>query len=154
MTQSSDNFPSLSALLRQGLDDLLSPDAETLLDMMADDVSFEFPFALPDGIKRLAGKAALAAYLPKVGELFTIEALILDRAIISADGRRAVLEFTGEAYANATGARYDQDYVSVLDLRDGLIVRYRDYWNPLTVLSATGGTDAVNAVLRSSDGGH
>ncbi|HUD94475.1 nuclear transport factor 2 family protein [Sphingobium sp.] len=154
MTQSSENFPSLSALLREGLGDLLAPDAETLLDMMADDVSFEFPFALPDGIERLAGKEALSAYLPKVGELFTIEALILDRAILSADGRHAVLEFTGRAYANATGARYDQDYVSVLDLRDGIIVRYRDYWNPLTVLAAAGGAEAVHAVLRSGDGGH
>lgn len=153
MTQSLDNFPSLSALLRQGLGDLLAPGAKTLLDMVADDVSFEFPFALPTGIKRLADRAALAAYLPKVGELFTIEALLLDRAIISADGRHAVLEFTGKTYANATGARYDQTYVSVLDLRDGLIVRYRDYWNPLTVLAATGGVDAVNAVLRSRDGG-
>ncbi len=154
MTQSSENFPSLSALLRQGIGDRLAPGAETLLDMMADDVSFEFPFALPGGIQRLAGKAALAAYLPKVSELFTIEALTLDSAIISTDGRQAVLEFTGKAHANATGARYDQDYVSVLDLRDGLIVRYRDYWNPLTVLAATDGADAVNAVLHSGGGGY
>ena len=31
----------------------------------------------------------------------------------------------------ATGAPYEQSYVSVLTVRDGLIVRYRDYWNPL-----------------------
>lgn len=153
MAQTSDDFPSLSALLREGLGDLLAPGAGTLLDMVADDISFEFPFALPDGIERLTGKAELAAYLPNVGALFTVEALILDRAIRSADGRQAVLEFTGRAYANVTGARYDQDYVSVLDLKDGLITRYRDYWNPLTVLNATGGAEAVNAVLRSGNGG-
>lgn len=101
------------------------------------------------GIERLEGKSALEAYLPKVGELFTVEALILDRAILSGDGRHAVLEFSGKAYANGTGARYDQDYVSVLDLRGGLISRYRDYWIPLIVLAAADGADKVDAVLRS-----
>ncbi|WP_226575089.1 nuclear transport factor 2 family protein [Acuticoccus sediminis] len=148
MASTRDQFPSLSALLREGLGDALRPGAETLLDMVTDDISFEFPFALPDGIEVIAGKAALAAYLPKVGKLFTIEALILDRAINSRDGRAGVLEFRSNAYANADGARYDQTYVSVVDLRDGLISRYRDYWNPLVVLSATGGSSAVNAVLK------
>lgn len=148
MSAPTDQFPSLSGLLRAGLGDLLSPGAETLLDMVTEDIAFEFPFALPDGIARLDGKAALKAYLPKVGELFTIEALILDRAILSRDGHHAVLEFRGKAYANATGARYDQDYVSVLDLRGGRISRYRDYWNPLTLLAAAGGADKVNAILR------
>lgn len=153
MSAPKDQFPSLSALLREGLRDRLSADAETLLDMVTEDISFEFPFALPGGIRRVEGKAALAAYLPKVGALFTVEALILDRAILSDDGRHAVLEFTGKAYANATGARYDQDYVSVLDLRDGRIGRYRDYWNPLIVLAAAGGADKVNAALQSEEPG-
>ena len=151
MASTNDQFPSLSALLREGLGDALRPGTETLLDMMTDDVSFEFPFALPDGIKVIEGKAALAAYLPKVGELFTIEALSLERALVSRDGGTGVLEFTSSAYANASGARYDQTYVSVVDLSDGLISRYRDYWNPLVVLSAVGGADAVNAVLKGAD---
>lgn len=149
MTTNPDHFPSLSALLRQGLGDAIAPDATGLLDMMTDDISFEFPFALPDGLTVINGKTALAEYLPKVGELFTIEAMMLDRAFLSADGRSAVLEFTSKAHANKDGARYDQTYVSVIDIRDGLISRYRDYWNPLTVLSATGGPDAVNAVLKN-----
>lgn len=74
---------------------------------------------------------------------------ILDRAILSGDGQHAVLEFSGKAYANASGARYDQDYVSVLDLRGGLISRYSDYWNPLIVLAAADGADKINAILRS-----
>ncbi|SMO81781.1 nuclear transport factor 2 family protein [Paracoccus laeviglucosivorans] len=149
MTTNHDHFPSLSALLRQGLGDAIRPDAAGLLDMMTDDVSFEFPFALPDGLTVIEGKAALADYLPKVGALFTIEAMVLDRAILSADGRHAVLEFTGKAHANKDGARYDQTYVSVIDIEGGLISRYRDYWNPLVVLSATGGADAVIAVLKN-----
>lgn len=50
---------------------------------------------------------------------------------------------------NATSARYDQDHVSVLDLRGGLIRRYRDDWNPLTVLAAA---DNVNATYDQETG--
>lgn len=151
MGAAHDQFPSLCALLREALGDALMPGPESLLDMMTEDVSFEFPFPLPDGIEVIEGKAALAAYLPKFGTLFTIEALVLDRAFVSRDGRNGVIEFAASAYANATGARYDQTYVSVVDLRDGLISRYRDYWNPLIVMAAVGGSDAANAVLKGTD---
>ncbi|MGF7146453.1 hypothetical protein FHS96_000062 [Sphingomonas zeicaulis] len=115
--------------------------------MLTEDVSFEFPFAPPGGVARLEGKAAVAAYLPKVGMLFTIEGLSPPRTMISADGRHAVLEFSGRAHAHEGGLRYDQDYVSVLDLRDGRISRYRDYWNPGILLAALGGVERLKAVL-------
>ena len=146
MTSETHPIQSLSALLRAGLGDALAP-AEGLLDMLTEDVSFEFPFAPPDGVTRLEGKAAVAAYLPRVGMLFTIEGLSPPRTMISADGNHAVLEFSGRAYANDGGLRYDQDYVSVLDLRDGRISRYRDYWNPGILLAAVGGGERLKAVL-------
>lgn len=150
MTAKADQFPSLSSLLRKGLGDAVYPEAETFLDLMTDDVSFEFPFFLPDGIRKIEGKQALADYLPKVGELFTIESMTLERTIISADKSTAVLEFTSRAHANSSDRRYDQTYISVVDIRDGRISRYRDYWNPLTVLAATGGAEAVNSVLKGA----
>lgn len=144
MTMTNDLFPSLSALLRQALGDLLAPDAKTFLDMCTDDVLFEFPFTPPAGISRLDGKAALEAYLPTVATLLTIESTALGRVFVSAQRDAAVIEFSCKGYANQTGARYDQDYVSVLDLKDGRIARYRDYWNPLIVLAASGGSHAAN----------
>ncbi len=151
MSSSQKHFSSLSALLRESLGDALLPSSETLLDMMTDDVVFEFPYALPGGIRRIEGKAALADYLPRFGELFTMESMALIRAILSDDGQHAVVEFSAKAHANDTGARYDQDYVSVIDLRNGRISRYRDYWNPLIVISATGGADKANAMLGRDD---
>jgi uncharacterized protein len=148
LTTKVDQFPSLSALLREALGDVLSPGGDSFLDLMTDDISFEFPFPLPDGIGKIEGKQALADYLPKVSTLFTVESMTLDRAILSADGKAAVLEFTSRARANGSDRRYDQTYVSVIDIRDGLISRYRDYWNPLIVLFAMDGAETVNSVLR------
>ena len=74
----------------------------------------------------------------------------LELLVRAADGTNAVLEFSCKGTSHETGARYDQDYVSVLDLREGLISRYRDYWNPLTVLEAMGGADSANAALKGN----
>lgn len=143
MTTNTDLFPSLSALLGQALGDLLAPEAKTFLDMCADDILFEFPFTPHGGTARLDGKAALEAYLPTVGSLITIESMTLGRVLVSAQRDAAVIEFSCKGHANQTGARYDQDYVSVIDLKDGRIARYRDYWNPLIVLAALDGAHAA-----------
>lgn len=134
---SNDVFPSLSSLLRQALGDLISAEATSFLDMCDQDIVFEFPYA-PEGFnERLIGKAALEAYLPTVADLLTIESMSLSRAIIGSGSDAATIEFNCYGYSNATGARYDQTYVSVVDLKGGLIKRYRDYWNPIVLLSAT-----------------
>lgn len=148
---SADQFPSLSALLRQGMGDALSPAAHAFLDMLSEDIVFEFPFSLPDGIRALHGKDAVAAYLPKVAQLISIESMSLLRSILSKDGTTAVLEFSCKGYSNVNAARYDQDYVSVIELRDGLIRRYRDYWNPLIVMTASGSAHLANGVLKGEN---
>lgn len=144
-SQKTSSFSSLSALLRHALGDrLLSPDADTLLDMMSEDIVFEFPFPMPKGIKRIEGKRALEAYLPKVGAALDIETLTLERVLISEDGATAVVEFSCKGSSRTNDARYDQDYVSILDLSDGKIRRYRDYWNPLIAHAALGNSELVN----------
>lgn len=151
MAESIDLFPSLSALLRDAMGDLLAPEATTFLDMVADDVVMEFPYAPPGAVGRLDGKAALAAYLPKVAGMITIDTLTAEAVHRGAgpDGV-VVVEFAATGRGNATGLPYDQRYVSVVRARDGRIVHYRDYWNPLVVLSATGGAGAIEAALREA----
>lgn len=39
-----------------------------------------------------------------------------------------------------TGLPYRQSYISVIETRDGRIVRYKDYWNPLVVKRPLGGS--------------
>lgn len=147
-------FESLAKLLRGALGDtVISPSATTLLDMMTDDIVFEFPFPMPGGVRRIEGKTALETYLPKVGAVLNIETLTLERAIISEHGTEVAIEFGCKGCNKTTGVRYDQDYVSVLNLRDRLISRYRDYWNPLTALAALEGSELANsAPVLQSDG--
>lgn len=142
-----DLFPSLSALLRDALGDRLAPEATTLLDMVADDVVFEFPYAPPGGVSRLDGRAALAAYLAGVASLIAIDTLVTTAVHPSTDPEVVVIEFAATGRGTATDAPYDQSYISVIRTRDGRIVHYRDYWNSI---AATGGGEAIASGLRES----
>ena len=46
------------------------------------------------------------------------------------DPSLVVARFRGQGTVLATGNRYDQDYISMIETRDGLITRYVDFWNP------------------------
>jgi hypothetical protein len=136
MSHSIDQFPSLCSLLREALGDKLTPNAQTLLEMCSEDVVFEFPYHPPGFQERVEGRTALEAYLPTVSKLISIESRTLNHAFISVKGDMAAIEFSCRGHSQETNARYDQDYVSIIELNDGRISRYRDYWNPLVVLSA------------------
>ncbi|WP_445189393.1 nuclear transport factor 2 family protein [Pseudonocardia sp. Cha107L01] len=47
-----------------------------------------------------------------------------------------VLEYSSHGRAVATQARYENQYISVITIRDRAITHWRDYLNPLTVLAA------------------
>jgi uncharacterized protein len=143
----ADKFDSFSDLLRAALGDRLAP-ADGLLDMFTDDVVFEFPYA-PDGLpERLDGSAALAAHLERLGPLITFGRMEL--GTVHDAGDTVIFEFSCDGQGVTTGAPYNQHYISVVTLRDGRIAEYRDYWNPLVVLTALGGPKAAAAVFAGA----
>ena len=46
----------------------------------------------------------------------------------------------------ATGEPFEQRYISVIRLRDGYIVHYRDYWNPIAALQTMRGREFVESL--------
>lgn len=143
----ADKFDSFSDLLRAVLGDRLAS-ADSLPDLFADNVIFEFPYA-PDGLpKRLEGAAALAAHLERLGPLLTFGQMELGG--VYAVGDTVVFEFSCTGEGVNTGAPYNQVYISVVTLREGRITHYRDYWNPLVVLKALGGAEAATAAYAGA----
>lgn len=135
-----DKFDSFSGLLRGALGSGLGTGPE-MVDIFAEDVVFEFPYA-PDGLpKRLEGLPALADHLARLGPMLELGEFTLHE--IHPSGETVILEFSCRGQGVATGLPYDQDYISVVTLREGRIARYRDYWNPLVALSALGGAKAA-----------
>jgi ketosteroid isomerase-like protein len=130
-------FDTFGDLLKGALSPTLRP-ADDLLDLFAEDIIFEFPFA-PEGLpKRLVGRDDLAAHLAQLGPLLEFDEFQLEAAHVCGDTE--VLEFTCKGRGVKTGVAYDQTYISVVTIRHGRIARYKDYWNPLVALAALGGT--------------
>ncbi len=150
MANQPDQFSSFSSLLRAALDDLLVPDAETFLDMVADDIVMEFPYAPPAAVPRVEGKAALAEYLAGAAALITIETMSEPVVHRTQDPDIVILEFTCTGHGTETGIAYNQTYISVVTLADGYITHYRDYWNPLVAMRAMGGDEAITAALKET----
>lgn len=150
MTNQPDPFSSFSSLLRAALGDLLVPEADTFLDMVADNIVVEFPYAPPAAVPRVEGKAALAEYLPGAASLITIESMSEPVVHRTQNSDIITLEFTCTGHGTETGIAYDQTYISVVTVVDGYITHYRDYWNPLIALRAMGGDDAIVAALKET----
>jgi len=127
MTTAGDVFTKLAQV---GVE---TNDAGALVDLCADDVVFEFPFAPPGRPARVEGKLALGDYLKAISGRVRLEGVSNLEIHETVKPEVAIIEMTMTGTVTATGAPYEQSYVSVLTVRDGLIVRYRDYWNPLRV---------------------
>ena len=125
MTTAVDVFTKLA---QQGV---ATGDSSAIVDLCADDVVFEFPFAPPGRPTRVEGKPALGDYLKALAGRVRIEGVRDLEIHETVKPDVAIIEMTMTGTVTATGAPYEQSYVSVLTVHDGLITRYRDYWNPL-----------------------
>lgn len=135
-----DKFDSFTGLLRGALGSRLKGGPD-MADLFAEDVVFEFPYA-PDGLpKRLEGMPALADHLVRLDPMLELGEFTLRE--VHPSEKTVIFEFSCRGRGVATGLPYDQDYISVVTLREGRIARYCDYWNPLVALSALGGAKAA-----------
>ncbi|WP_024875106.1 nuclear transport factor 2 family protein [Saccharomonospora piscinae] len=106
-------------------------DASAIVALCPDDVVFEFPFAPPGRPARVEGKEAIGDYLESIsGHLRIDDVRELEiRETVKPDV--AIIEITVAGTMTTTGEPCERSYVIVLTVRDGLLARYRDYWNPL-----------------------
>ena len=142
-TGSVESFP---AMLRRVLGNRLKPDAETFPDMFAVDGIFEYPFAPPGLNTSMAGRDAIVANFQRIRKLLRIDSVADVSEIKVSDPDMVVLEFSGRGEGVITREAYNQRYISVIRLRDGNIVHYKDYWNPIALLQAVRGSETTKGL--------
>ena len=141
-----DSVESFPAMLRRVLGNRLKPDAETFPDMFAVDGVFEYPFAPPGLNTLMAGRAAIIANFERIRKLLRIDSVSDVSEIATTDSDMVVLEFSGRGEGLITKELYDQRYISVIRMRDGNIVHYKDYWNPIAFVRAVKGGETTRAL--------
>jgi len=113
-------------------------EADHFFDLLAEGIVTEYVVTVPDYPPRVEGRAALAELYRPYGTRMRLERCF-DLAIYhDATKGVVVLEYASEGHAVGTGNRYSNRFISVLTLRDGEVVHWRDYLNPVAVFDALG----------------
>jgi len=139
----TDAVESFPAMLRRVLGNRLRPDAETFPDMFAVDGVLEYPYAPPGLNTPIAGRDAIIMNFQRIRKLLRIDGVADVSEIEVSDPDMVVLEFSGRGEGVLTKEAYNQRYISVIRMRDGNIVHYKDYWNLIALLRAVKGSKSL-----------
>ena len=121
-------------IVQHGLAGLV--DGSQYFDMIAESAVFEFRYVFPGWPQEVDGRAALMKLYAGYGDniiLDRADALIVHRC---QDARVVILEYEVHGKVIRTGTAYDNCFVSVVTIEDRKIVRWRDYMDSLTAMTA------------------
>lgn len=125
-------------LLRAWLEGLERLDVDGCLALMADDAVLLAPFA-PEGLApRYEGRAAYEPPLRMVGGLFRSLAWV-EREVHATDDPELAVGIASARIVLAGGGDYSQDYVIFVRAREGEIIEYREYLDPVRAQQALAG---------------
>jgi len=120
-------------------------------DLFAEDAVFTYPFAPPGHPGELAGRDAIRSFFGSRGDarsLFRMDGI--DAVIRQTDDPEVVVtEIRHHGWSHVTSAPYQHTALGVIRVRDGLIVRYDDYMNPIALAQLLGRTSELAAALAA-----
>jgi ketosteroid isomerase-like protein len=121
-------------VVERGLSEFV--DGEHYFDMIADDALFEFRYKFPGWPETVRGRANLIGLYSGYGN--TIRLNTGDNLVVhpSKDGRVVILEYEVHGKILATGAPYDNRFVSVVTIANRKIAHWRDYMDSLAAWTA------------------
>ena len=132
---------------------MVAGEAVSFADLFAADGVLAYPFQLPGQPAELRGRDAIRAYFAgRSRDIFVmegVEALVRE----TDDPEVVVTEITHHGWSKATSAPYEHKALGVIRVRDGQIVRYDDYMNPVALAQLTGRTSELAAALAATGSG-
>jgi ketosteroid isomerase-like protein len=121
-------------------------------DLFAADGVLAYPFAFPGQPSELRGRDAIRGYFAQMSgrrAAFVMEGV--DALIRETDDPEVVVaEISHHGRSTVTDAPYELKALGVIRVRDGEIVRYDDYMNPLALASMLGRTRELAAALTEA----
>lgn len=126
-------------LLRKSLDTFLAKDMKGWSELCAEDVVAEFPFAPEGSQAKFEGREALYAYLKDYPSFIDIKSLPTLKIYGTDNENVAIAEWSASGKVIGNGNPYEMSYATFVTFRNGLIVNYREYWNPQAFQKAMSG---------------
>jgi len=131
---------------------MVAGEGVTFADLFAADGILTYPFAPPGHPKELRGRDAIRSYFAGMGQsrqLFVMDGV--DAVVRETDDPEVVItEITHHGRSLVTGAPYRLTALGVIRVREGQIVRYDDYMDPIALARLLGRTGELAAALASS----
>jgi len=115
---------------------LLDKDMQSWLELFDEQIRFEFPYADEGYNKLLEGKQALAQHMEQFDGMIRMNHFSTPVIHQTLNPDIFIAQFQGTGILLETGKVYAQDYISLIEVKNGKISRYLDYWNPLAVARA------------------
>jgi ketosteroid isomerase-like protein len=130
---------------------MVAGEAVVFADLFAADGVLAYPFAFPGQPSELHGRDAIRGYFAQRAgrrDAFVMEGV--DAVIRETDDPEVVVtEITHHGWSKVTNAPYEHKALGVIRVREGEIVRYDDYMNPIAVARLLGRTRELAAALAS-----
>jgi ketosteroid isomerase-like protein len=129
MTDDAQRREDSHQLYRRMLTAQNAKDREGFLACCDEDIVFEAPYYRPDA-PIAAGKQAMGAVFDTLCERFSSIDYQIKRLIPALDPELVIAEVRGNNAVSGTDRVYRNDYLFLVDTRDGLITRIFEYSNP------------------------
>jgi uncharacterized protein len=129
------------AIVRRYIDAINAWDFDAKRDLLAEDAIFEMPYA-PEGFeRRIEGRDNIIAFVETVPSIIDAENLHDVRLeTYHSDAGEIVAEYRSDMVIKPTNAEYRNEYVSRFTVRDGRITRFAEYYDPIRLVVALGGS--------------
>jgi ketosteroid isomerase-like protein len=129
------------AVVRRYIDAINAWDFDTKRALLAEDAVFEMPYA-PEGFeRRIVGRDNIIAFVETIPTIIDAENLHdVKLETYNADPGEIVAEYRSDMVIKPHGAEYRNEYVSRFTVRDGQITRFAEYYDPIRLVVALGGS--------------
>jgi uncharacterized protein len=129
------------AIVSRYIDAINRWDFDTQRELLAEDAVFEMPYA-PEGFeRRFTGRDEIIAFVETIPAIIEAENLHDVRLeTYHSDPGEVVAEYRSDMVIKTTGAAYRNEYVSRFTVRDGRVTRFAEYYDPIRLVIALGGS--------------
>jgi ketosteroid isomerase-like protein len=138
-TTASASTPDATQLLKRALDTFLAKDIKGFAEFFNEHVVVEFPFAPDEASRKLLGRTALYEYLKGYPSAIDLQRTPTMKIRATDDPDLVIAEWSASGRVISNGNPYEMSYATFVTFKDGLIVSYREYWNPMAFLAAMSG---------------
>jgi uncharacterized protein len=126
-------------LLKHSLDTFLAKDIKGWAELCDENVVVEFPFAPDAASKKLIGRKAIYEYLKNYPSVIDVQRTPTMKINATDDPNMAIAEWSVSGRVISNNNPYDMSYATFVTFKNGLIVNYREYWNPMVFMAAMSG---------------